>query len=104
MSKMRMIALMGFAGASLNLVELAAWERTPMDEARCKEEGKSLRVCKKENAEDNEYNFGTLLTPQSFKYFNNFSPEEKREAMDYADHNAMNPNDAVAKVGKQPPH
>lgn len=104
MSKIAMIALIGFAGVCLNLSELSAWERTPMDEARCKDEGKTLRRCKKENAEDNEYVFGTLLTTQTFKVFNDFSPEEKKQAMDYADHNAMDPNDAVAKVRKQPAH
>lgn len=83
-------------------VDLSAWTRQPMDSARCKQEGKSMRRCIKENTEDNEYVFGTLLSTQSFKVFNDFSPSEKKRAMDYADGNNMHPNDAVAKVSGQP--
>jgi hypothetical protein len=81
---------------------LEAWTRKPMDTNRCTQEGKDLRRCKKENTEDNSTAFASLLSPEAFKYYNDFSPQEKQQAMDYADNNAMSPNDAVFKVNTQP--
>lgn len=89
------------AGICLD-AELSAWSRKPMDSARCKQEGKTMRRCIKENTEDNEYIFGTILSTQSFKVFNDFSAAEKQRAMDYADNNQMDPDAAVAKVSGQP--
>lgn len=89
------------AGISFD-AELSAWERKPMDTALCKEEGKTMRRCIKENTEDNENTFGALLSTQGFKVFNDFSQAEKTRALDYADNNRMDPNDAVAKVRGQP--
>lgn len=81
-----------------SIADLNAWTRKPIDTARCQRDGKNMQVCQKENNEDNEYDFSALLSPQSLKAFNNFTPDQKRRAMDYADNNQMDPNAAVGKV------
>ena len=84
MNKVLMLALLSMTAVNLN-----AWERMSMDTARCQRDGKDMQRCQKENNEDNEHNFTTLLSPQSFKMYNDFLPEQKRMAMDNADNNRM---------------
>jgi hypothetical protein len=74
------------------------WERRPVDWSRCRRDGKSYDRCIRENNEDNEYNFTSMLSPNSYKVYEDFSVEQKQRAMDYADGNRMDPNDAVARV------
>jgi len=81
--------------------ELSAWQRTPMNLQRCQQQGKTPQRCEKENAEDNAYSFEALLSPDSYKKYNDFSPDQKKMALDYADGNKMDPNEAVAKVAAQ---
>ena len=82
----------------LGISGLSAWERQSMSTTRCQDAGKSMYRCKKENDEENEYLFTTHLTPSNFKTFNAFSPLQKTKAMDLADDNKMEPNDAVVWV------
>ncbi len=78
--------------------DLDAWQKKPIDYARCKQDGKNERRCKKENLEDNLHDFGTYLSTDAFKVFNDFSPREKQRAMEYADNDKMSPDEAVDMV------
>lgn len=81
--------------------ELSAWARKPMDTARCQRDRKTMERCRKENDDDNEYNFTALLSPSVYAVYGDFTPQQKKAAMDYADGNKMEPNDAVMRVSKQ---
>ncbi|HSW87385.1 MAG TPA: hypothetical protein VLG49_07815 [Rhabdochlamydiaceae bacterium] len=94
--------LLGIAvSLCLHADEQVAWERKPMDPNRCTKQGKSMQRCEKENNDDNQYNFESYLSPDAYKVYENFTPDQKIQAMDYADNNSMDPNDAVAKVAKE---
>jgi hypothetical protein len=86
---------------SLLTIGANAWERKPMDSDRCQRDGKTMQRCQKENDDDNEYIFTSLLSPQAYKLYNDFTPEQKKMAMDNADRNRMDPNSAVSKVATQ---
>jgi hypothetical protein len=77
------------------------WQKKEMDADRCKQQGKTTQRCQKENADDNKYSFESNLSPDVYKVYENFTPDEKTMAMNYADNNRMDPNDAVAKVAKR---
>jgi hypothetical protein len=92
-------ALLSFAlGMCFQITELAAWERKPVDYDRCRSDGISPQRCEKQTEDDNMHDFEVLLRTNSLKVFNDFLPAQKKQAMDYADHNQMSPDDAVAKV------
>lgn len=103
--KTKKIIALGFlaiaVGSSLTAGELITWESKPMDKDRCQRDGKTMERCAKENAEDNAYNFTALLSPDVYKIYEDFTPEQKQQAMDYADGNKMSPNDAVREVANQ---
>ncbi len=93
------LAVLGLAaGICLFTSELSAWQSKPVNYPKCRKDGKTDMRCDKENREDNLYTFGAELSTQSFKVFNDFTPEQKDQAMSYADGNKMSPDKAVAKV------
>jgi hypothetical protein len=95
---------------------ISAWERTAKenckkDEKSCEKKAKDkngdtskcekqMDQCKKEAPKTDEDSFASSLSHHSRSQFRNFTPEQKRKAMDYADKNRMSPEDAVAKVMK----
>lgn len=78
--------------------EIFGWAREPMDANRCQQMGKTMDHCRKKNDEDNAYTFEALLTLQVYEVYENLTPEQKVQAMNYADNNRMDPNSAVMKV------
>lgn len=75
-----------------------AWSRKPVDYNKCDADGISSMRCEKQAEEDNQHVFETLLSTNAFKVYNDFLPEQKTQAMNYADNNRMSPDSAVARV------
>ena len=94
----KLTALAVASGICLFASDLMAWQSKPINYNKCKKDGKTDQRCEKENTEDNLYTFGAELSTDSFKYFNNFTPEEKQQAMSLADGNKMSPDEAVARI------
>jgi hypothetical protein len=123
MKKFTSLALLGaVASMCLYTTGLSAWERTAMkdckedndvckkDVDKCKKDGSSncqkvetkckdkLEKCKKDADKKDQGSFAASLSAFSKTQFQNFSEDQKKKAMDMADDNEMNPDDAVAKV------
>lgn len=102
------LGLTGIAAAACLLTgELSAWQRTAMDECKkdvdnctkgtekCKKE---LEKCKKEAPNKDQESFSRALNKYNQHMFKDLKMDQQKKAMDYADNNAMSPDDAVSKV------
>ncbi|MFI5334450.1 MAG: hypothetical protein ACHQT8_04710 [Chlamydiales bacterium] len=120
------LALSGLiAGFCLTTGELSAWQRTATEDCKkemdnckqdannCNKEGgkksgkcrkmigsckQNHRQCKKDAESSDEASFATNLNKSNRNLFKELTPDQKKNAMDYADKNKMSPNDAMAKV------
>jgi hypothetical protein len=93
------LALFGMvAGASLFADQAVQENQTNHETAW---ERKSMDKCKREMQKNDESTFSAALSPYAKKQYQGFSSDQRRKAMDYADHNNMSPDDAVAKVAGQ---
>ncbi len=81
-----------------HITDLNAWARKPVDYNKCDADGISSMRCEKQAEEDNQHVFETLLSTNAFTIYNDFLPEQKTQAMDFADNNRMSPDAAVARV------
>lgn len=102
-------------------VSLSAWERKAeiecnQEEIRCKNEVEQCRElnrnctrtkdkcqdeairCRKRAAMEDESSFIQALSSKSFRKYQLLTEKQKKRVLDYADHNRMQPDDAVAKV------
>ncbi len=90
-----MVALLGVtAGASLSAADQnqvsqnaanshnLAWQRKSAEEVR----------------RDDESSFASKLSPYTYNYWRDFSADQRKKSMDYADKNKMSPDSAVEKV------
>ncbi|HSW87003.1 MAG TPA: hypothetical protein VLG49_05850 [Rhabdochlamydiaceae bacterium] len=77
------------AGISLQAGEETAWQR------------KTMETAKQEMAKSDESSFASRLSAYSYQQYLRLTPEQKKQAMDFADNNKMSPDDAVARVMQQ---
>jgi hypothetical protein len=78
--------------------DLMAWQSKPIDYNKCRKKKQTVRCCEKKNAEANLHTFMAELNSDSLDYFNSFSTQQQRQAMNLADGNQMSPNEAVARI------
>jgi hypothetical protein len=78
-------ALMSLA-AGLQAGEETAWQRKTMDSV------------KQEMAKSDESSFTSRLSAYSYQQYLRLTPEQKKQAMDFADNNKMSPDEAVLRV------
>jgi hypothetical protein len=74
------------ASAVLYANDPVAWEKKTPDK------------CVKESGKADESSFASSLSPYTYGMYKDFTPDQKKRAMDFADHNKMSPDDAVMKV------
>jgi len=105
----------------LPIREIEAWERTALkncldqeqaclknasyctqDYNTCRQQQQDCKIkgamCKKDAENQDEFSFSSSLSTYYYQKFQTLTPEQKKMAMDNADHNRMTPDDGVAKV------
>lgn len=89
-------ALLGVtAGASLCAADQnVAAQSTPNNQNNIAWQRKTPDECRK----DDEAAFNAKLSPYTHNFWRDFTPDQRKKAMDYADKNKMDPDAAVEKV------
>jgi len=124
-NKFKTVALTGIiAGFVLCTNGLSAWQKSAMndckkemddckneasqctdDRATCKKQAeqckKDFEDCKKNVDQADAASFSAALTPYYGTQFQQFTADQRKKAMNYADGNKMSPDDAVSKVMKE---
>lgn len=81
--------------------------KNPNNSAQCKKDFDKCQMESKNRAtrcettlqQQDDKTFASSLNYTNKKKYQNFTPDQKKTAMDYADNNNMSPDDAVTKVG-----